>query len=182
MKRFRLVPCLLLAFFTLCVSSARATELPVTADAHVNSTRTTTNFGYLSNLYVGNGNTALVQFDLTALPPGIVASQVSRATVTLFVNRVNAAGTVNVAPVTSTWGESSVTYASIPTMGATSATFTAATPGQYVTFDVTGLVQGWISNPASNFGIALSSSAANILLDSKENDQTGHAAGISVTI
>jgi Collagen triple helix repeat (20 copies) len=60
--------------------------------------------------------------------------------------------------------------------------FTASTAGQYVTLDVTSLVQNWITTPATNFGVALSSGTANLLLDSKENDETAHPATLDITI
>jgi hypothetical protein len=172
----------------LCVATvlsgttASATEVALTADAHVNLLRSSTNFGALANLYVGNGNTALLQFDLGTLPAGITAGQISRATLTLFVNRVNSGGVINLAPVTSAWSESAVTYATIPTIGTSVNSFTAVAAGQYVTLDVTSIVQGWVTSPSTNNGFALTSSAANVLLDSKENDQTGHAAQLDVTV
>lgn len=60
----------------------------LTADAHVNASRATTNYGSLANLYVDNGNTAFMDFDLSALPQGIAANQISHASLTLFINRV----------------------------------------------------------------------------------------------
>jgi hypothetical protein len=166
----------------LTCSAAHATEVALTGDAHVSMTRSTTNFGTLANLYVGNGNTALLQFDLTTLPAGLTASQVSRATLTVFVNRVNTGGTVSLSPVTSAWSESAVTYATSPVIGASVNGFTATIAGQYVTLDVTSLVQGWVTVPATNFGLALTSTVANVLVDSKENDETGHAASLDITI
>ena len=183
MNRFamaRLLPVFLAAMF-FC-PSAHATNVALTGDAHVSMTRSTTNFGTLSNLYVGNGNTALLQFDLSTLPTGLTSTQISHATLTVFVNRVNTGGTVNLSPVTSPWSESAVTYATIPTIGASVNGFPAAIAGQYVTLDVTTLVQGWVTTPATNFGLALTSTAANVLLDSKENDETGHAASLDITI
>jgi hypothetical protein len=175
----------LLAFFpafVLISSTAHATDVALTGDAHVSQLRSTTNFGTLSDLYVGNGNTALLQFDLSTLPSGLTAGQVSRATLTVFVNRVNAGGVVSLSPVNSAWSESTITYATAPTIGTAVNSFTARAAGQYVTLDVTSLVQGWITTPASNNGFALTSSAANLLLDSKENDETGHAANLDITI
>ncbi len=168
--------------FSILSSALAHAELPVAADAHVTSSRPSVNFGSLSNLNVGNGSTALIQFDLSSLPAGLQPSQVGHATATLFVNRVNTPGVVNMAPVTSSWSEFGVTYSTLPSLGATSASFTASAAGQFVTLDITSLVQGWITSPASNFGIALTSSAANIQLDSKENDQTGHTPGVVVII
>lgn len=163
-------------------TAAHATGVTLTGDAHVSSTRSATNFGTLANLYVGNGNTSLLQFDLTTLPTGLTAGQISHATLTVFVNRVNTGGMVSLSPVTSAWSEPAVTYATIPSIGAPVNGFTAAIAGQYVTLDVTSLVQGWATAPATNFGFALSSSVANVLLDSKENDETGHAASLDITI
>ena len=183
MKRFaiaRLLAVFIAATFTC--SAAHATDVALTGDAHVSLTRSTTNFGTLANLYVGNGNTALLQFDLSTLPAGLTAGQISRATLTVFVNRVNTGGTVSLSPVTSAWSESAVTYATIPAIGPPVNGFTAATAGQYVTLDVTSLVQGWVTAPATNFGLALTSTVANVLLDSKENDETGHAATLDITV
>jgi hypothetical protein len=176
----RLLTAFIAATFTCSV--AHATEVALTGDAHVSMTRSTTNFGTLANLYVGNGNTALLQFDLSTLPAGLTASQISHATLTVFVNRVNTSGTVSLSPVTSAWSEPAVTYATIPAIGAPVNGFTATTAGQYVTLDVTSLVLGWVTAPATNFGLALTSTVANVLLDSKENDETGHAATLDITV
>ena len=75
-----------------------------------------------------------------------------------------------------------MTFATQPTVGASTTSFTPSASGAYVTVDITSLVQGWITNPSTNYGIALTSATGNILLDSKENDQTGHAAGLNVTV
>jgi hypothetical protein len=163
-------------------STAHATDVALTGDAHVSLTRSTTNFGTLANLYVGNGNTALLQFDLGTLPAGLTASQVSRATLTLFINRVNSIGAISLSPLTSAWSEAAVTYVTIPAIGTPINSFNAAMAGQYVTLDVTSQVQAWIAGSATNFGFALTSTAANVLLDSKENDETGHAPMLDITI
>ncbi|MDR5728850.1 MAG: DNRLRE domain-containing protein [Terriglobia bacterium] len=170
----------------LCVASlaplAHATQLPLTGDATVDSGRPTVNLGSLSNLYVGGGDTSLLQFSLSSLPAGTTASQVESATLLVFVNRVKAAGTVTVQPVTSSWTESAVTYNSIPALSASIGSFSASAAGEYVAVDVTSQVQSWITLPSSDFGLALSASAANISLDSKENDQTAHPAMLDVTL
>ncbi|QHS51740.1 DNRLRE domain-containing protein [Edaphobacter sp. 12200R-103] len=171
--------CLWLGFYNV---SAHATEAPLVADAHVSAARSDVNLGYMSNLYVGNGNTAYLQFDLSSLPAGITSTQISRATLTLFVNRVFTPGSLTLAPVTGAWSEYGITAATAPGAGAATATTPVSAAGQYITVDVTSLVQGWITTPASNYGVALASSGANVLLDSKENDQTGHAAYLDVTV
>jgi Collagen triple helix repeat (20 copies) len=166
----------------LCARGLYAADMPLTGDAHVNSAHATTPYGSLSNLYVGNGNTTFLQFDLSALPSKTSSTQISRATLTVFVNRVNAAGTISVSPVTSAWEEYDVKSVNAPTMGASVGTFGVLLPVQFVSVDVTSVVQGWVANSGSNFGLALTSGAANVLLDSKENDETGHVARLDVTL
>ena len=56
---------------------ARANTVQLVADAHVVSSFPTVNFGSVSNLYVGNGSFALLQYNLSSLPSGTVASQVN---------------------------------------------------------------------------------------------------------
>jgi hypothetical protein len=97
--------------------AAHAAQVALAADTHVSSARPTTNFGTVANLYVGGGNTSLLLFCLTTLPTGVTSSQIAHATLTVYGNRVNTAGTISVAPVTSAWTESSVTYSSAPAMG-----------------------------------------------------------------
>jgi len=170
------------AVLAVAVAKGYATDAAVAGDASVNSAYPATNYGSLSNLYVGNGSTALIQFDLSSLPAGTTASQIGKATLTVYVNRINTSGLVTVQPVTSAWTESTVTYATIPTTGAMVSSFTPALANQFITVDVTSLVQGWITTPASNYGIALGAAAANVVLDSKESDETSHAAHLDITV
>src|ERR1700727_2851683 len=159
-----------------------AVEATLVADAHVNSARPTTNSGAISNLAVGNGYTALLQFDLSTLPAGTMAAQVSRATLRLYCNRADTPGSVNVPPVNAAWGEYSVTFATLPALGGAAQTVPVNGAGAYVAVDVTALVQGWITAPATNNGVALTSGTAAVQFDSKENDLTGHAAVLDVAL
>jgi len=57
--------------------------------------------------------------------------------------------------------------------------------GAYVAVDVTLLVQGWITAPGTNDGMALTAAtgaATDIQFDSKENDQTGHAPSLEIML
>ncbi|HTF72305.1 MAG TPA: DNRLRE domain-containing protein, partial [Edaphobacter sp.] len=167
----------------IAVPAAMATDATIVADASVSSARPNLNFGRLSNLYVGNGNTALIRFDLSSsLPAGTTAAQIGHATLRLYVNRVNAPGSINLQPVTSTWDELAVTNATLPALGPALSSFSVTDVNQYAVIDVTTLVQGWLTTPGSNYGIALSSAGANILFDSKENDETSHLAQLDITV
>ncbi len=161
---------------------ALAVEATLVADAHVNSTLPAVNSGAISNLNVGGGYTALLQFDLSTLPAGTTAAQVSRATLRLYCNRMDTAGLVSVQRVGGAWAESSVTFATLPSLGAAAQVVQVGQAGAYVAVDVTALVQGWVTAPATNNGIALTTGTAVVQFDSKENDLTGHAAVLDVVL
>ena len=161
---------------------SHASEAPVAADAYVNNAYPSVNYGGLSNLYVNASGTALLRFDLSSLPAGTTSNQIGGATLRLYVNRVNTPGLVTVVPISSTWSESAVTYNTLPTLGSQVASFTPTVPQQFITIDVTSLVQGWVGTPATNFGIALTSTAGDVVFDAKENTETSHAALLDVTV
>src|SRR5882672_9685269 len=161
---------------------AFAVEATLVADAHVNSARPAVNSGSISNLSVGGGYTSLLQFDLSTLPAGTTAAQVSRATLRLYCNRMDTSGLVSVQPVSGAWGEYSVTYASLPSLGSAAQIVSVGQAGTYVAVDVTALVQGWVTAPATNHGLALTAGTAVVQFDSKENDLTGHAAVLDVAL
>ena len=97
------------------------------------------------------------------------------------MNRVNTAGALDLKPVTAAWNELTVTFSSAPSFGAVVGSPIAVTQADTVILvDVTSLVQGWVTTPASNHGIALAASASAastfVLLDSKENQETSLAA------
>ena len=168
----------------LCAAAlpAFALEATLVADAHVNSALPAVNSGAISNLNVGGGYTALVQFDLSTLPMGTTAAQVSRATLRLYCNRMDTPGLVSVQPILGAWGEYSVTFATLPALGSAAQVVSVGQAGAYLAVDVTAMVQGWVSAPSTNNGLALTAGTAIVQFDSKENDLTGHAAVLDVSL
>jgi len=168
----------------LVATATRALAVGATlvGDTHVNLARPDANSGAISNLNVGAGYTTLVQFDLGSLPSGTTAAQISRAVLRLYCNRADTPGPVTLQAVNSAWGEYSVTFASLPAIATASQTFTVSREGVFLSIDVTALVQGWITTPSSNNGIALASNVAAVQFDSKENDLTGHAPALDVVL
>jgi len=107
---------------------------------------------------------------------------VSRATLRLYCNRMDTAGLVSLQPVGGAWGEYSVTYATLPSLGAAAQVVQVGQAGAYIAVDVTALVQGWLTAPATNNGVALTAGTAVLQFDSKENDLTGHAPVLDVAL
>src|SRR5258708_11525952 len=168
-------------------AAANASDAPLIGDAHISNAHPNTNFGGVSNLHVGSGNWALLQFDLQpALPVGTSAGQIARANLVVYANRVNNAGAVDIQAATSSWSEFGVTFSSAPTVGAVFATIPIGQAGRFISVDVTTLVQSWVTTPASNQGIALSASSTApttfVLFDSKENEETGHQPRLEIVL
>ncbi len=171
----------------LSVSIAVGAEAPVAADAHISSTQPSVNFGTLPNLNVAPGQVALVAFDVQkTLPAGLGSGEVAHATLRLWVNRVATPGTIDVSTAASAWSEGTVTSANGPLAGMLLASQVPVAGGQYVSVDVTKAVKLWLDSPTSNFGFAVSPSAAapgtNVFLDSKENTATSHAPSLEIVL
>ena len=128
-------------------------------------------------------STGLVQFDLTHLPPGTTSGQVSRATLTLFLDTVTSAGTVAVYAANGNWTESGVNGNNAPAPGAVVATnVPVTTANTYITIDVTAAVKNWIggATPNNGFLIAAAASGTSVGFDSKEDTATSHPAILSL--
>ncbi len=163
-------------------TAALAQTGTLAADTVVTSVHPATNYGNLSNLYVSSTSTALLRFDLGALPSGARAADVSRATLRVFVNRVNTPGVITVSAMSGSWNEGAVTLQTLPPTGTALEVFPVTDENQYVTVDVTALVQAWLTTPAKNYGLALTAAAADVVLDSKENDVTAHPAQLDIAL
>ncbi|MBX9789573.1 MAG: DNRLRE domain-containing protein [Pirellulales bacterium] len=61
--------------------------------------------------------------------------------------------------ITSSWGETLVTYNSLPSVGALVASGSVTGANQLLTLDVTSAVQGWLNSPASQFGLLIEQTA-----------------------
>ena len=156
---------------------------PVAADTYISSLNPSTSYGSVGMLSVGNGGSVLIRFDLSKLPAGVLPANVQHATLSVFVNRVNTVGAMDVSTVASSWSEAT-TFATAPAVGALSRTVAVSQTNSWITLDVTGLVQGWLATPSSNFGVYISPAASSpstwVYLDSKENTTTSHPARLDI--
>lgn len=170
----------------LSAAVAHPTEGVVVADTYLNSANQSTNYGGLANLFVNANGTALLQFDLSSLPTTTTASQIASAKLKLYVNRVNTSGSFNVTTLTSPWSESTVTYANfanpLPLGSAVATAVQVTTAQQFIVLDITAAVQTWVAGTTPNYGIAITTSSADVVFDSKESDETSHAAHLDITV
>jgi hypothetical protein len=186
--------CFVAAVALLLPEQARA-QLPVTSNAYTNQYTPGTNYGGSATLgvqvrprtgyfsRVGDIQNSYVQFSLAPLPAGLTSSNVSNATLELFVNTVNFAGTFDVYCVDTAWSESTITYGESPTLGmlvASAVPILASSANGYVLVNVTSAVQAWLGTivnngpplAAANNGLALvpsKQSTISATFDSKES-------------
>ena len=175
----RLVLALLMA--TTCLAQG----LPVSGDAHSNSLYPDVSFGALPYLQAGGTTRTFLKFDLSKLPTSLSPSDVSRASLVLWVGRVASAGEVQVSEAAGTWDETTLTNTSAPASGTSITTFSVSQASQFVTVDVTATVQKWLQSPQSNQGFVLSGApqapATVVFFDSKESVSTSHAPELNVS-
>ncbi|MCX2862103.1 DVUA0089 family protein [Paucibacter sp. PLA-PC-4] len=175
------------AFLGLALPAA-ALEAPLMADTHINAGLPAQNFGALPTLNVGGGASALLRFDLSGLPNGMTAAKLIKANLLLYVNRVGTPGTLELLSVYAPWDEAGVSHAAAPVNGGAGSgqSFAVAKAQQFLSVDISKIVKGWISNPASNYGLqlqpALNSPGAVAFFDSKENTGTAHVARLDLTL
>lgn len=161
---------------TLILPALWAVDAPLVGDTYVTSGAT--NFGSAANLIIATGNAGLVQFDLTAIP---ASSTIARAYLRVYVNKVTTGGTLDFAPVTAPWTEGGVT--TLPTAGSVFAAAPTSAANTFVLVDVTSQAQGWLTSPASNFGLAITGEGStSVQLDTKENTATSHPPTLELSI
>jgi hypothetical protein len=172
---------------TLLAPSAGAVEAILAVDSYVSASQPATNFGKAGALPVGNGNRALLRFDLASmLPAGTTAGQVSKAVLQVWVSGVTKSGSVAVSELLGSWTEPGVTEATLPGAGPAFATKAVSTAGRWVSIVVTSQVKKWLSTPSANNGLliapAASAPATAVSLDSKENTATSHPARLEIVL
>jgi hypothetical protein len=183
-----------LAVCALLAPAAWGSSSGPLGDTYVSPTNDALNFGNLGTIAVGPlgasnapGNTGLFQFDLSNLPAGTTAANIGKATMTVYLNKVLVAGGLDFSGVSTAWSESAVTFTTRPSaFRAFAANVPVSVSGEYVTVDITNVVQSWVSGSLPNYGVevtaALANPATSVVLDSKESTTTSHPAQLDITI
>jgi len=177
---------LIIQMLLLGVFSALAhAQVVVTDDANTSSFFPTTNFGNSIALIVCSGSNTYIKFGIVNLGSGVTGSNVSKATLTLYVDAVLTSGTMDVYQVNGSWSEGKITYNSAPALGTKLFGAVSVSKTGYLSLDVTSTMQAWLNGTLANNGIALvptSGSAISVSFDSKENIFTSHTAQLPLVL
>jgi len=128
---------------------------------------------------------ALVRFDLGDLPSGYNASSLQSARLRVYLVRVSKPGDLAVHTVTQDWSESANGDAP-ETLASPITTLTADSlkSKRFIVIDVTELVRAWLTDPGTNFGVALvaggATPTAKLVFGSKEGPGIGPAAELEI--
>ena len=167
--------------------------LPNTSFAQATLTDDHSQFGPKDpNLYLGNNGgssaTTFLKFNLSGAP---VESNVSRATLKLFVNPIspgnpNQGGQyqIDVRDISNAWSEQSPTPQNNGTLLAT-ASVSLPSYSNFITIDITNLVRDWINGIRPNNGVALgirSGPRNYLVLDGKENTLTSQLPKLELVL
>jgi hypothetical protein len=160
-----------LATFAVAWSaSAEEVSLPLTDDAWVSYYNPNTNYGagnYLTG-HIPGFKDALLRFDASSIAGRPIAS----ATLTVYLARVESSTVLSVRAITSSWRESTVTFATRPSIESEVVATLSTDPTRNespVGFDVTSLVRRWASGELADAGLAIAAQGSiRVLLSSKE--------------
>ena len=181
-KKMRLVVLLL---SILCALTSAYAQISPSNDAYTDTASPTTNFGAKAMLDVQSASqNSYILFDLSEIPAGYTGSNITKATLKLYVNAVTGAGSFNVDFVNGAWTEKAITSNLAPALGAAiaaSVPLSSSNVHDYVNIDVTTALQAWLNGSQANDGIALvGNSPLNASFDSKESTTQSHPPELDV--
>jgi len=157
----------MLFFITTPVS---AEVYAVSGDTYTKNNEPSVNFGSASVVRVQNwaNITTFARFDFSA---GSETS-VDIAMLRIPVSVVNKSGVIEIYQVLGSWSELNLTHSTRPTLASVPvAAFlvSGGDTGRTVSVDITPLVNQWLANPGSDFGLALVPTNVNLRANSKES-------------
>jgi hypothetical protein len=143
------------------------------------------NYGNAAVLNVVHGEAAFLHFAVNAyFPEGTVGQDVAKATLKVFVNSVTAVGRFKVLAVNEPWTETGITAKNKPAIDTQvigSKPIGPAADKQWISVDITPLVQNWVDGIRANHGVVLvADKTISVAFDSKESTTSSHAPEIEI--
>jgi len=140
--------------YSIC-QLALAVTLPVKYDGYLSSSPAYKP-GASSLMSVSTSVKSVMQFDLSALPSGVQASDIEKATLIFYVSQLSRAGKLAISQITTPWTESSLSYnTSLLFSGDPLLTPVIANSASFVSADITSLFSTWVDDPLTNNGLIL---------------------------
>ena len=182
-------------FTAILISSnwVYSASLPPSNDTFIDLGQSRRNAGNDQRLIIRNAGIppnqgerySYISFDLSPLPTDAI---VSKATLRLFCDKVRNPGLINLHVVLEPWDELEVTHGTAPAFLPSSfaaLSVPAAAENDFLTVDVTSIVELWAGKSTPNNGIALlpdKFSNLYVVFDSKENLKTSHQPELEVVL
>ena len=167
---------------------SHALTLHVTDDTYIqlnkpNQTNGKSKKLLIRNMGGGDEGQVFVKFDLSAVPAG---ADINQAILRLWVDTIKNPGSITLHEVLAPWEEDTLSAASAPALSGAFATIPIPNvQNSFVTLDLTTVLQGWLTNPSTNHGLALvpeSNDPVRVELDSKEDVATSHPMELEVAL
>jgi hypothetical protein len=184
----------LTATTSVAVKVADSTKIRIyaQADAYVQSSTATTNYGTATGMLVKpvvNGSADRVgyaRFDLSPLAGKTVRSAVLNAE-SVISDSATSPSTVRIDAhsATGTWSETGVTYANRPTLGPTLASFVAERTKKTSTTDLTGSIKTLATNGTGSLTLGLTqdnASSSSLIVNVSSRESSSKGAYIDVVV
>ncbi len=157
-----------------CTNTTQTVRLPIVADSYADQWNGDTNYGSSQTLNVSPTKTTYAKIDLTTLQGKSITSAVLA-----FSSSDCEAGRYPLARVDSAWAEGLVTWNNRPIAAELGImnTCNSSVP----VWDITSLVQGWASIPASNFGVQISTGSSESYFSARDTSYLESRPYLSVT-
>ena len=171
-----------------CAFTLHAEVVPILDDTagsvSLNGTTTITNAGGTAKtLAISAKSTAYIRF--ATADTGILPSEVAAARITIYFASVAKPGSVAFWNISSAFTESFPERSRpAPTLAPNGVISALAVKGQYLTIDVTTMARTWLANPATGFGVAITSGdgIVSAIIASKEGAGSGHPAVLEIDL
>lgn len=127
-------------------------------DAYVNKSEPDTNYDISTLSVAGNSTRIFAGFNLGSIPDTAVILSADLSLYYYDNESISKSGAVGAYRVTGNWDETIITWNTMPSAQSTSiATITvpAAATGDFLTWSISSLVQGWVDGSMTNYGLML---------------------------
>ena len=127
-------------------------------DAYVNKSEPDTNYDTGTLSVAGNSTRIFAGFDLGSIPDTAVILSADLSLYYYDNESTSKSGAVGVYRVTGSWDETTITWNTMPSTQSTSLntiTVPASATGDFLTWSISSLVQGWVDGSMTNYGLML---------------------------